>query len=276
MIYTAPQPFREALAAQGIKSVVATTGTTADFRALLRLEPEFARRAQFSAATDSVSLLQRYQDLEQGILRGEIDQASARLAIKDLLAEMGYEPDPELAGGLQDLSSTRRIDLKLETDTAVARGAGWREQGMEPDVLDEFPAQELYDTAPGGDAKKRRDWAARWAEQGGQFYDGRMIALKTDPIWAALGDPANYDDALGNDFPPFAFNSAWRVRDIDRAEAESLGLIDPSGELFPQPLDLNADYEVDPGVRDAGLRDLLAGTGLGEFDGDVFKFKGGA
>ena len=274
MIYTAPMPFREALDAQELRSILATTGNTADFRALARLEPDILRRAQFSARTSSVELLQRYQDLENGILAGRIDQASAQLSIKNLLAEMGYQPDPELAGGLQDLSSSARINLKLETDTAVARGAGRYEQGMQADVLDEWPAQELFRAStPEGGAKAERDWAARWEKLGGQFYDGRMIALKTDPIWAALGDPANFPDALGNAWAPFAFSSGMRLRGIARDEAVALELIDENTELFPRPLDLNADLQVSPEIRDAGLRDVLAATGLGEWQGDVFAFR---
>ncbi len=274
MISPAPMPFKEALDAQQLKTLLATTGNTADFRRLAALEPDILRRAQFSARTTSVELLQRYQDIESGILSGRLDQASARLSIKELLAEMGYQPDPEHAGGLQDLSSSDRINLKIETDTAVARGAGWYEQGMQADVLDEWPAQELYRvSSPQGGAKAERDWAARWEKVGGEFFDGRMIALKTDPIWNQLGDSSIFPDGLGNKWAPFAFNSGMRLRDIPRDEAESLGLIEAGTELFPQPLDLNADLQVSPDVRDAGLRDVLGATGLGEFEGDVFKFR---
>lgn len=274
MMFAAPMPFRQALDAHELRTVLATNGNTADFRALAALEPDILRRAQFSARTTSVELLQRYQDIESGLLSGQLDQASARLAIKELLAEMGYEPDPELAGGLQDLSSSDRINLKLETDIATARGAGWYEQGMQADVLDEWPAQELYRAStPEGGIKAERDWAQRWQDVGGEFHDNRMIALKTDPIWAALGDPANFPDALGNDWAPFAWNSGMRLRDISRDDAVNLGLIDDTTELFPQPLDLNADLQVSPEVRDAGLREVLSATGLGEFEGDVFKFR---
>lgn len=268
MIFTEPRPFKEALNAQQVKSLLPTSGRTAD---LQRLESEIKRRALFSATVTSVERLQRLDDVINGILSGQLDQASARLAMKDLLEEQGFRPDPEVAGGLQDLSSDRRINLQIETNVATARGYGWREQGMQADVLDEWPAQELYRAFATG---KERNWAERWAKVGGQFYDGRMIALKTDPIWKRLGDPANFPDALGNDYPPFAFNSGMDLRDIDRAEAEQLGLIDAGTQLFPQPLDLNADLAAKPDVRAGWLRDALEETGLGTFDdAGTFNFK---
>lgn len=272
MIFTAPRPFKEALNAQAVKTLLPTSGRTAD---LSRLESDIKRRALFSATVQSVAHLQKLDDVINGILTGQLDHASARLALKDLLAEQGYVPDPEDAGGLKDLSSDRRINLQLETNVDTARGYGWREQGMQADVLDEWPAQELYRAFGPSDASKQRDWAARWAEVGGQFFGGRMIALKTDPVWERLGDPGKFPDGLGNPYPPFAFNSGMDVRDIDRAEAEDLGLIDASTELFPQPLDLNADLAASPDVRAGWLKDALTETGLGQFDSKgVYHFRG--
>lgn len=261
MIFTAPIPFRAALDSAEVRSLLPTTGRTAD---LQRLDPAIKRRALWSATVASAEHLQKISDVRDAILAGTLDQASARLQIKQLLAEQGYQPDPELAGGLQDLSSTRRIDLQLETNVDVARGAGWYEEGQQPEVLDEFPAAELIDTSPGGE--HRRDWAERWAKVGGRFFDGRMIALKTDPTWARLADPANFPDALGNEFAPFAFNSAWRQADIGRDEAEALGLISPSQQLTPQPLDLNADLQAKPDIRSEWLRTAIADSGVGTFD----------
>jgi uncharacterized protein YneF (UPF0154 family) len=263
-------PFKEALQAHEVKSVLPTTGVT---RELQQLSGAVKRRSQFSAATSSVELLQRYQDLENGLLTGQLDQANARLAIKQLLAQMGYQPDPEKIGGLQDLSSTARIDLKLETDIDAARGYGWDLQGQQPDVLDEWPAQELVrDFAPKG---KERDWSARWAKAGGEFFGGRMIALKNDPVWSKLGDPALFDDGLGNPYPPFAFNSGMGVRDIARDEAEEIGLIEKNQEVFPRDLSFNEELKASPDVRDERLRAMLEATGLGEFRDGVFVFKDG-
>ncbi len=267
---TAPVPFHEALDALEVKSLLPTTGNTADFR---NLSGAIKRRSAFSATVTSVNLLQKLKDGQTAIIAGTSDQATVRLGIKNLLAEMGYQPDPEKIGGLQDLSSTARINLQLETNIDAARGYGWDLQGQQADVLDEFPAQELIrDFAPTG---KERDWTARWAKVGGEFFDGRMIALKNDPIWSKLGDSDIFPDGLDNPYPPFAFNSGMGVRDVERDEAEQLGLIEPNGHVFPRKMDLNEELQATPDARDDQLRAMLESTGLGEFKAGAFVFNGG-
>ncbi|HEY0966932.1 MAG TPA: hypothetical protein VGE76_16315 [Opitutaceae bacterium] len=269
MILNAPMPYEEALDAAEIRTLLPTTGRTADLR---QLGGAITRRAMFSATVTLASRLQAMADGVNAVLTGTGDQATAALALKQLLDREGYQPDPEKAGGLEDLSSLARRRLIIETNVATAQGYGWREQGMQPDVLDEYPAQELFRAFGPPDSSKRRNWAERWAEAGGRFYGDRMIALKTDPVWRRLG--SMFDDSLGNDYPPFAFNSGMDVRDIGREEAEELGLIDPGTELFPQPLDLNAELKASPEVRDGWLRQAVEDTGLGRFDADgVFNFQ---
>lgn len=269
MIYSAPIPFREALDALDQKSLLPTSGRFADTQ---RLSSSIKRRALWSATVQSAEALQKIFDGTNAILTGQADQATVRLGIKQLWEKLGYKPDPEQAGGIQDLASTDRINLQIETNVAVARGAGWYQQGQQSDVLDEFPAWELYDTAPGG--KGRRDWLDRWVKAGGKFVDGRPIAVVNDPVWDRLGDPKLFPDALGNRFAPFAINSKWRTRDIARDEAVSLGLIDDNTELLPQPLDLNANLQASPDVREASLRRDLEASGLGTFDAaGVFHFE---
>ncbi len=219
------------------------------------------------ATNESLKSLQSLADGVNGILAGTTDQASVRLAMKEVLAAEGYQPDPEKAGGLEDLGSTARLNLALETQVDMARGAGWFEQGQQAGVLDEWPAQELYRAAiPKGGVKAERDWPARWQKVGGEFVGNRMVALKTDPVWKKLGDPALFTDGLGNPYPPFAFSSGMDVRDIARDEAESLGLLDANTELLPQPADLNADLAASPATREQWLRDAITGSGLGRFD----------
>ena len=59
---------------------------------------------------------------------------------------------------------------------------------------------------------------------------GRLIALKTSPIWEALGSRFLFDDALNVDHPPFAFGSGMGWREVPLEEAQELGL-----DLTSQP-----------------------------------------
>lgn len=271
MLLTAPLPFDEALDSAEVRAVLPTTGRT---RELQQLEPAIKRRALFSATVDLVRPLQALGTGVDAILRGEIDQATVRLGLKEIWKTTGFIPDADLAGGLQDVTSTDRINLQLETNVQVAQGFGHFAQGQDAAILDEWPAQELFRaTNPAG---KSRDWAERWARAGGTFFDGRMIARKDDPVWEKLGDPDLFDDGIGNPYPPFAFNSGMDVRDIARDEAVSLGVIGPDEEVAAQSVDLNAELQASPDVRDESLRAALEATGLGTFDADgVFHFAGG-
>jgi len=76
-----------------------------------------------------------------------------------------------------------------------------------------------------------RDWPARWIIAGGKPRpDGRMIALKGDPVWGELGGYDNFPDALGVDHPPFAFNSGMGWAAIATEEVDALGITGPNGE----------------------------------------------
>ena len=115
-------------------------------------------------------------------------------------------------------------------------------QNLTPEAVDEYPALELkrlYDRdVPRGTKDPDDGWPARWEAGGGELIDGRMVALKNDPIWQALGDgEGGYDDTLGNPFPPFAFNSGFETVDVSRAEAEELGLISEGEEVEPAEID---------------------------------------
>lgn len=269
MLYTAPMPFKEAIAAHAARTVLPTTGRTSD---LQQFAPAVKRRAMMSATVTSVRILDRYSSLIGQLIDETTDQATARLEMKALLADMGYQPAPELAGGLQDLSSDDRINLVLETNVQTAQGYGWYMQGQQEDVLDEWPAQELYRAFGPLDSSKQRDWAARWERAGGSFFGGLMIALKDDPIWEKIGSSELFADGLGNPYPPFAFNSGMDVRDVSRDDAISLGLISADQQVSAQRLDFNDGVTSEEDVKSKSLRDALERSGLGHFQGDVFVF----
>lgn len=275
MFLSSPAPFQEAINAALVKSLLPTTGRTADLR---QLESAVKRRALWSATVTSTNVLKTIADGTDAILRGEVDQATVSLEIRRMLEAEGYQPAPEDRGTMLDLASELRRNTIIETQVGMARGLGWHQQGMQEDVLEEFPAQELFRaTSPQGGAAAERKWAQIWTDEGGLFFNGRMIALKTDEIWERLGDPSRYPDGLGNAYPPFRINSGMRVRDIDRDETEALGLIKPGARLTPAPADdFTADLQATAAMREDWLRSAIADSGLATFGADgVLRFNDG-
>lgn len=193
------------------------------------------------------SVLQRIRDVVGEIVRGptEADEAAreagdrplllslpeAKARILDELNRVNYRPAPEDEGTIKDFTTDARLDLVVETNEAVVHGHGSWVAAQDPVLLDAFPAQELVRISP---ASEPRNWPLRWMMAGGTTYGGRMVALKGAPVWEALGNNSLFPDALGNPYPPFAFNSGMDIRDVSRAEAEELGLI-ARGAPAPKP-----------------------------------------
>ncbi|MDR0535564.1 MAG: hypothetical protein LBG65_04330 [Puniceicoccales bacterium] len=139
------------------------------------------------------------------------------------------------SGSLTDLGSSRRLKLIYDMNTTDAAAyARWQADNEDKDLLHEFPCQELIRLE---DRKNPRKWEEIWAANGGQFYDGhRMIARKDSPIWAKIS-------RFGKPWPPFDFGSGMGLEDIDRFDAEDLGIIKPDDKVHPPQEDFNARLE---------------------------------
>lgn len=218
-----------------------------------QIDLELRSRSVWSAKTTNAEYLQGIRDAVDRILIGgrDNDLPQLRLELKQLLQRLEYSPatgfpgdedlgiEPADPGSLQDLSSDRRINFVLETQLRLARGASLRARGLEAGRLSRYPAWELVRVMsrrmPRGSAESNSEgWGGRWLRAGGPIVPGgKLIALKTDPIWAALGDSELFEDALDVEHPPFAFGSGMGWREVSRSEAEELGLL--SGELGRSP-----------------------------------------
>lgn len=257
----APIPLSDALSAQAVKAILPTQLRTN----LIATAPvQLRERALWSSGITSGELLQKVQDGIKGVVGGakteeQVKSEIARLV--DLLSEQGISRNP-------------RVSLVVDTQVDMARGYGYWRQAQDPAVLDEYPAWELVRAE---DRDEPRDWPARWAAAGGKFYpgsadypDGRMIALKDDPIWTEIS-------RFGLPYAPFDYNSGMDLDDVSRSEAQQLGLIDPDETVDPQTRGFNEDLESSPLIHDASILASLESFfgGLARFGPDgVLRFKG--
>ena len=252
-----------------------------------RFLPELRDRSVFSARTTQAEYLQGIRDAIDLALAGGRgnDLPQLRLELKQLIARLGYTPEggfpgdaemgipPAEPGSLQDLSSDRRINFILDTQIRLARGASQKARGLEPDRLAQFPAYELVrvltrDVPRGSEGSNSLGWAERWVRaEGPLITSGRLIAGKTDPVWARLGDADRFDDALGGvDHPPFAYNSGMGWREVAADEARAAGLdLSPSPSLpvsdspnLPLPDPMASVRRLDPDLRAELLRQVKA------------------
>jgi hypothetical protein len=223
------KPLAEVSAGLSRKTPIGSKLGTAEWATM----PGYLRdSAFFSAKVESVRAL---ADAQRG-LQQILDQARAAhgglamdrgkwiAQMQQLAGQLGLRnANPDKRGGLEDFGSERRLKLIAQQQIAQAQNRAYYLSGQDPDVLDAWPAQELVRVAA---RKVPRDWTRRWAAAGGKFFGGRMIALKTDPIWTRIS-------RFGKPYPPFDFNSGMGLEEIDREEAESLGLIKPGEKIEP-------------------------------------------
>ena len=206
------------------------TPTALDSAAIrARWSQRLREQALFSARMTLQGYLDRVQAVLMQVADGTLDASAARLALTDKLAELGYSPEPGAEGTLKDARTLARLNLVLKTNRQTAASLAQLAESEDPDVARLSPAWEL-DSA-GWRRTHRTDWPQRWKAAGDAVgwqgaCKGRMVALKSSPIWQALGNGAGgFRDTLGNPYPPFAFGSSYEWVPVDRLEARELGLL---------------------------------------------------
>lgn len=244
MIFDSPIPFAEALASRKVKRLLPTSAGSAE---LAKLAPEIRERAFFSAKVENVQLLSKMDRMINGVVsmadgRGTVDGRKSALSadevrgeLKDQLRKAGYVAPEGKAGGLQDLSSSQRLNLIIKTNNDMAAGAGQFALQNDPDILDAYPCLELYRLES---REVPRAWQERWVRAGGKLYGGRMIATKDSNVWKAIS-------RFGTPYPPFDFNSGMWTEEVSRAEAEELGVIKRSTVVAPQELSFENERDVE-------------------------------
>lgn len=214
-----------------LKELLPTDLGSAEIRE--QIARDILARSIFSARMESAHYLKRLREVCIKIATGEISNASGRADLLSLLEQMGHSPLDD--GGIMNPASIRRLNLILDTQRQMAISVAKISEQTEA-TLAVWPAWELIRL--GSRRVRRADWPERWNAAGESVgWEGaldrtlgisgpRFIALKTSPIWQALGSGVGgYTDAIGNPYPPFAFGSGMDWDQVDRDECIALGLI---------------------------------------------------
>ena len=225
-----------------------------------KIPAQIRNAAQFSAGIENARTMAAIQSNLQKAIDTPADESYMDKG--KFVSEMrqALKAEPGDSGRMTDITSQRRLELIYDVQTTMAAEFGRYQVGQEPVLLDAYPAQELLRIE---DRNEKRDWEKRWKEAGGRLYGGRMIARKDDPVWVKVS-------AFGNPFPPFDFGSGMGTEDIDRIEAEELGVIAPGEQIQPDPPNFTQSQE-------ASIKDIprdIVDAFLGEY-GDQLTVRGG-
>jgi hypothetical protein len=202
--------------------------------------------AQFSAGVESVrvlSVVQERMEAQLGGLKEQLangkeatfDRRSFISKVRETLKQEGITgpADPVDKGGLKDITSNPRLGLIYDMQKQRAEGfAQWKTDQNEGALM-LYPAQELVRIE---ERAKKRNWAERWVAAGGELFEGRMVALKTSPIWAKIS-------RFGTPWPPFDWGSGMGLEEVEHEEAVRLGLLKEDEELKPIAVDFTQQLE---------------------------------
>lgn len=235
---------------------------------------EIANRSLFSAGVESARFLTTAQSNLTSALQMATDQfgrlPSREKFISDLRGvalSLGLGT-PDQPANLKNLAGATRLGLIYDMNVTAAQGRARRSAGLSEGALFAAPAQELV---RGRTARIPRDWRARWAEAGDKVsWEGalpadnaRFIALKTSPIWTALS-------RFGVPWPPFDFGSGMVLRNISRADAIALRLIEEDEILAADP---DPDFNTGLAATMQGISPRVA-EGLANLFGDRLIIQG--
>ena len=227
---------------------------SAGFRA--KVAADVRRRSFFTARCAEEDFLAPCRGACAEVAEGRIGQGDFVRKMRETLDALGYDPerggwvdkpdnDGEPVRGLKDLTSETRLRLIARTQSQMAASVG-RLNAETEDTRWAHPAWLLRRFVG---KKASRDWQERWlaaAEsvdwEGVEPSGDLFIALKSSPIWQAIGDGAGgYEDTLGNPFPPFAYNSGMDFERVSRETCATLDLPDDNGEIMEARLEPNED-----------------------------------
>lgn len=231
-----------------------------------RIAPAIREKCFFSARVNDAETLGKMRELiGKAVDTAKRNPSEALVSQEKFISEMksylrgrGYAVD---GTALTDIASRRRLSLIYKMNYDEAREFAKYSRGQDSDALYMYPAQEFLRVEPR--RVPRTDWQTRWRAAGGRIYGGRMIALKSSPVWQNL---SRFD----RPYPPYDFGSGMGVEDVDRDEAIELGLLpkdEPVDEIPDFDDALEAEVSLERIPEDL-VKDIVAKTPNCEIRGD--------
>ena len=231
---------------------------------------EVRERAFFMAQVTNGEILQGFRDVTAQVLAGDMSPQEARRGLREHLTAQGYLPEPGKEGGLQDLSSVRRMNVVLDTNISMARN--FAAEAKQTKASRAFPVKLLTRLQ---DKREKRNWEARWAEAYGTLSAEEKQGASLNPPMAKLGHPIWAKiSRFGTQYAPFDFNSGMGTLPKGRTEAKaagiSLGGAAPAAVVPP----FNEALQATPKITAPEIRQKVSDKlqGIAEWRGDELVF----
>ena len=226
MEFIAPLPFEDAIRKLKDSPVISSDFTSAEWS---DVPAELRDNAFFSSRIESARFLERAKAALVDFLAGNkkiglngepmLATGSRAAFVSQMQEFLESEGVVRTTGDMKDIVSEKRLGMIFDMKTRQAQDFGYWLQGMNPSVLNEFPALRFIRVR---DVKEPRELHERFQDQ---------VYLKTDPIWWL---EINRD--FGVPWGPWGWGCGHDVEDVDRDEAEQLGLLKPGQTLSLAPI----------------------------------------
>ena len=221
--------------------------TSADWN---RVAPAIRNNAFFSACIEEERFLAALQELvskglDEGWSVGQfVDEALQML--DEIMMDPDTIQDEITEDNFMRLYDVERLRLIYLTQRELS--AGWRNfvKAFDPFFLQMYPAWEFWRQEGAKEENKRKDHVQHEGD----------IRLKTDVAYWLERNRAEIG-GFGNPYGPWGFNSWMTTIDVERDQAEALGLVKP-GERLTIPPEL-VNWNLPQAIRQtgrAGVSDL--------------------
>lgn len=252
MQFVKPIPFAEAIEKLGSKSSIGSDLSSSQWH---DVPVGLRERAFFSSRIESIRFLDRTKGWLGDFLEKNVETLpNGEVALKmggraqfvetarEFAISEGMGPlSPGEKGTVKDITSQKRLELIFDTQIRQAQDFGYWKQGQDPDVLDAFPAQRFIRVL---DVDEPREWHTQFENE---------VRLKSD-----LGFWKLVNKDFGVPWGPWGWGCGHDVEDVDREEAEALGLLKPGDQVQPVVKDFNDQLEASTKNLDGDMLQFLA------------------